>query len=184
MIDQHPMQTIIALFRGINVGGNAALPMKTLVSILERLGAEDARTYINSGNAVLRTQEIDLPVLESKIRQSVKECCGFMPHVLLLGLSDFEKAMLENPFPEGESTPKNLHLGFLGAKPINPNLAKLDSLKSESERYHLADKVFYLYAPDGFGLSRLANSSEKLLGVPMTDRNWRTVCKIWELANR
>jgi uncharacterized protein (DUF1697 family) len=42
--------------------------------------------------------------------------------------------------------------------------------------------VFYLYAPDGIGISKLAANVERLLGVPMTDRNWRTVCKIREMA--
>ena len=39
-------------------------------------------------------------------------------------------------------------------------------------------RVFYLLAPDGVGRSKLAAKSEKALGVPMTDRNWKTVSKI------
>jgi len=42
----------------------------------------------------------------------------------------------------------------------------------------------YLHAPEGVGRSKLAASSEKLLGVPMTDRNWRTVCKVMEMAGK
>jgi uncharacterized protein (DUF1697 family) len=44
------------------------------------------------------------------------------------------------------------------------------------------DQVFFLHAPEGVGRSRLAARVEKLLGVPVTDRNWRTVCKILEMA--
>jgi uncharacterized protein (DUF1697 family) len=62
------------------------------------------------------------------------------------------------------------------------NLERLKDLKRENERFELKDKVFYLYAPDGVGRSKLAAASEKALGVPMTDRNWRTVQKILELA--
>ena len=40
------MTTYIALFRGINVGGNNLLPMKGLVAVLERLGLQDIKTYI------------------------------------------------------------------------------------------------------------------------------------------
>jgi hypothetical protein len=32
------------------------------------------------------------------------------------------------------------------------------------------------------GKSRLAAGAEKILGVDMTDRNWRTVCKILEMV--
>jgi len=46
------MKTYIALFRGINVGGKNTLPMKELVVILEGLGAQNVKTYIQSGNVV------------------------------------------------------------------------------------------------------------------------------------
>ena len=73
-------------------------------------------------------------------------------------------------------------MGFLASAPEKPNLKALERLKSASERFQLIDKVFYLYAPDGIGKSRLAANVERLLRVPMTDRNWRTVCKIREMA--
>jgi uncharacterized protein (DUF1697 family) len=43
------MKTYVALFRGINVGGNNMLPMKALTVLLERNGCEEVRTYIQSG---------------------------------------------------------------------------------------------------------------------------------------
>lgn len=55
------MRTWVALFRGINVGGNNVLPMKELVAVLEDLGARDIRTYVQSGNAVFRSEETDAP---------------------------------------------------------------------------------------------------------------------------
>lgn len=75
-----------------------------------------------------------------------------------------------------------MHYGFLSAVPSHPDLKKLASLKAESERFQLINKVFYLHAPDGVGRSRLAANSERLLGVAMTDRNWRTVSKIRDMA--
>lgn len=42
----------IALLRGINVVGNRKLPMKDLVSLLQRAGFGSVRTYIQSGNVV------------------------------------------------------------------------------------------------------------------------------------
>lgn len=65
---------------------------------------------------------------------------------------------------------------------VSPNLEKLESLRTKSERFRLMGKVFYLRAPDGFGTSKLAAGSERLLGVSMTDRNWRTVGKIRDMA--
>jgi uncharacterized protein (DUF1697 family) len=42
--------------------------------------------------------------------------------------------------------------------------------------------AFYLNAPEGIGRSKLAANTERLLGVSMTDRRWRTVCKLMEMA--
>jgi len=176
------MNTYIALFRGINVGGKNSLPMKELVALLEDIGAKNVRTYIQSGNVVFQSIEKSPSQLSKQLAAEIKKRLGFEPHVLLLGLEAINKAMAENPFSEAEADPSSLHLGFLASTPKNPDLKKLNSLKKASERFHLGDNVFYLHAPEGVGRSKLAASSERLLGVPMTDRNWRTVCKIRELA--
>lgn len=176
------MNTYIALLRGINVGGKNSLPMKELVAILEDLGGQGVRTYIQSGNAVFQSEEKDPAQLSRQLAAAIKQGWGFEPHVLILGVADIEKALAENPFPEAEADPTSLHLGFLASPPESPDLEKLTTLKKESESFQLRGKVFYLHAPEGVGRSRLAASSEKLLGVPMTDRNWRTVGKIREMA--
>ncbi len=131
------MKTYIALFRGINVGGRSILPMKELVSILESLDAQNVKTYIQSGNAVLQHEEKDPLRLASRISAEVKKSRGFEPHVMLLDSKEFEKAMAGNPFPEAEFEPNTLHLGFLASKPTNPDLKKLESLKADSERFVL-----------------------------------------------
>ncbi len=176
------MKTYIALFRGINVGGKNVLPMQELIAILDGLGAKNVNTYIQSGNAVFQIEEHDISQFSHKITVEIKQHKGFEPCVLLLGLEGLEKAIEENPFPEAEANPKTLHLGFLASAPDNPDMKKIAALKTASERFYLSDRVFYLHAPEGVGRSKLAAGVEKLLGVPMTDRNWRTVCKIWEMA--
>jgi uncharacterized protein (DUF1697 family) len=176
------VQTYIAFFRGINVGGKNTLPMQALVAILEDLGARRVRTYIQSGNAVLETDEQDAALLCSRISVAIEQRRGFEPKVLLLTLEDLERAIRRNPFPEAEAEPEALHAGFLASTPEKPNLAALEGLRSASERFLLVDDVLYLHAPNGVGRSKLAANAERLIGVPMTDRNWRTVCKVRELA--
>jgi uncharacterized protein (DUF1697 family) len=176
------MNIYIALFRGINVGGKNSLPMKELVALLEGMGAKKVRTYIQSGNAVFQSEENDPAQLAKRLSAEIKKCRGFAPQVLLLKLEAVKLAMAKNPFPEAESDPASLHLGFLLSPPAKPDLERLGSLKKESERFHLGDGVFYLHAPEGVGRSKLAAGAEKALGVPLTDRNWRTVCKLKELA--
>jgi uncharacterized protein (DUF1697 family) len=178
------MTTYIALFRGINVGGKNKLPMKDLVATLENVGCQDVATYIQSGNAVFQSGEQDASFLSERIMAKIGERHGFEPRVLVLGSEEMESAMRSNPFSEAESEPKTLHLYFLAAPPGHPNLEALEELKGDRESFVLGDDVFYLHAPDGIGRSKLAANVERLLGVPATARNWRTVLKVMEMARQ
>jgi uncharacterized protein (DUF1697 family) len=169
------------LLRGINIGGRNALPMKELIALLKDLGCRNVRTYIQSGNVVLQAGK-NASSLPKQVSAIVKEHRDFAPHVLLLEMQEFERAIAANPFPDAESDPKGLHFGFLDSVPSKPDLMKLEALKTKSERFQLIDKVFYLHAPDGVGRSKLAANSEKILSSSMTDRNWRTVSKLRDLA--
>lgn len=178
------MNTLIALFRGINVGGKSVLPMRGLVALFEELGCKNIRTYIQSGNVVFETIEEPGEELTQRISEKVRNRFGFSPNILLLTVEELEQAMTRNPFPQAETIPQSLHLGFLSSSPVNPDLPRLEKLRGASEHYQLIGKVFYLFAPDGVGRSKLAAGAEKALGVPMTDRNWRTVCSIAELTKK
>lgn len=156
--------------------------MKELAVILEDLGARKVKTYIQSGNAVFMYKDKEVSQFSNQIRIEIKKRRGFDPYVLLLGLDDIEETIRQNPFPEAESNPTALHAGFLAATPQRPDMKTLESLKSDSERFRLIGHVFYLHAPDGVGRSKLAAQAERLLGVPMTDRNWRTVTTILKMA--
>ena len=177
-----PVNTCIALFRGINVGGKNVLPKKQLVAILEALGAQSVQTYIQSGNAVFQSMDRDCARFAASLTSAIQQGLGFASQALVFGRDTLAKAIGDNPYPDVESGAGSLHFGFLFATPPSPDLRKLDSLRSPTERFHLAERVFYLHAPDGVGRSRLAASAERLLGVPMTDRNGRTVAKIMAMA--
>ncbi len=175
------MHTLVALFRGINVGGRHLLPMKELVALFETLGFEDVKTCIQSGNVVFASRTAAGPRLAGRIGAAIGKRHGFEPDVLLLRAADIETAMASNPWPEAVSDPKTLHVGFLAATPSDPDLAALESVRKDSERFRLVDRVFYLHAPEGVARSRLAARAERMLGVAMTVRNWRTVCRIRDM---
>ena len=178
------MKTYIALFRGINIGGHNLLPMKDLVLILQRLGLQKIRTYIQSGNVLFQCADRNASQLADRISAEITKTQGFAPQVLLLLPKDLSKAITGNPFPEAESDPKTLHVLFLLSAPKTPDLRKLEQIKAASERFELKGRLFYLHAPDGVGRSKLAASAERLLGVPVTGRNWKTVQEIMALAKK
>ena len=177
------MNTFIALFRGINVGGHNLLPMKALTAILQDLGATGVTTYIQSGNAVFRSPSGNPDTLAKRLAAEIGKRHGFEPYVLIIEPQTLARVIAGNPFADALGDPAALHVGFLAAAPGNPDLVKLASLKRDSERYHLEEDVFYMHLPGGAGRSKLAAGAEKALGVPMTGRNWKTVCKLVELAN-
>ncbi|MEX2281209.1 MAG: DUF1697 domain-containing protein [Gemmatimonadota bacterium] len=176
------MKTWIALFRGINVGGNHPLPMKELKLLLEQEGCSDVQTYIQSGNAILRSKVTDTARLAKRITSAVGKSHGFEPHVFVCSIDDFENAVAGNPFPEAIETPKSLHLFFLDDLPKAPNWPAFDALRTMNERFELRDRHFYLYTPEGFGISKLSGRAEKLLGVTATARNWRTITTLLDMA--
>ncbi len=179
---QCDMDTYIALFRGINVGGNNILPMLELVAAFEDLGLSNIKTYIQSGNVVFQSKKINSVKLSQKIGAAIKKLRGFVVQVIVLDVNELENAIASNPFTGIEAKLNALHCFFLSSLPENPNLKALESVKKDSEQFKLIDKMFYLYAPKGVGRSKLAMKVEKILGVAVTARNWRTVIKIREMV--
>ena len=176
------MQTYIALFRGINVGGTHILPMKDLAEILEAAGGRNVRTYIQSGNAVFRSGRQDRPALVRHISRTISAIHGFTPKVLLLLADELREAAANNPFPTKEG--RALHFFFLEAHAPAPDAERLAGLKAASEEFKLHRNIFYLHAPEGIGRSKLAAGVEQCLGVPATARNWNTVSKLIEMVKQ
>ncbi len=169
------MNTYIALFRGINVGGNNMLPMKELKVLVEKNGCQDVRTYIQSGNVILNSSISDPAKLAKRLSAAVSKSHGFEPRVVVLSRAELERAASGNPFAGSVENPASLHLFFLDAAPKTPDLKALEAVKTKTEAFALKGAVFYLHTPDGIGGSKLATRIERSLGVQGTARNWRTV---------
>lgn len=175
------MNKYVALFRGINVSGTNSMPMSELRRLLESLGAQSVRTYLQSGNAVFTHGDRNRTQLRDAIQSAAASAFGFESHLVLLSSKDLHEAIDGNPFAKESEDPKSVHLCVLAETPTTPDLTALERLKSATERSLLRGRYFYLHAPDGVGRSRLAKGYEKALGVAATARNWRTVSALAEL---
>ena len=176
------MNTYIALFRDINVGGGHLLPMKDIVTILDSLNYEDIQTYIQSGNVVFQDNNNISEPSANEIAKLLLDAKGFQPKVFLLSLEELQNVIASNPFATDNG--KALHFFFLESQPHKPSIEKLTSMKVKSEEFMLCNNVFYLYTPDGIGLSKLAAGVENVLGLPMTARNWNTVSALISMAEK
>ena len=178
------MQTWIALFRGINVGGHNILPMARLKNDLESLNLKNVRTYIQSGNVVFDSTAKTASSLSKRIARRIEERHGFRPQLIILDREHLQTAIESNPFPNAVSDPKTLHFLFLDEPASDADMEALNDAKTSSERYELTDSVFYLHAPDGIGRSKLAANAERHLGVVTTGRNYRTVDKLLSMVTQ
>lgn len=176
------MSRYVALFRGVNVSGKNSMPMLELRRMLESLGASSVKTYLQSGNAVLTHTDRSPSHLKDRIESAVLSHFGFQSSLLLLSPKELLEAIATSPFAKEAEDPKSVHLCILTGAPRSPDLAALSRLQSETERYFLRGRYFYLHAPDGVGRSRLAKGYEKSLGVTATARNWRTIAALGDLV--
>ncbi|MFZ5617597.1 MAG: DUF1697 domain-containing protein [Pseudomonadota bacterium] len=168
----------IALLRGVNVGGNNKLPMKTLVSIFEKLGCENVHTYIQSGNAVF-----DGAASANDIADGIKKLAGFRPHVFVLTAAAMRKAALKCPFAkEAERAGKSVHLFFLDDVPSADSVNALGALKSPREDFAIMAKTLYLHAQDGLSASKIADRIDRTLKTTTIARNWNTVMALLEMT--
>ncbi|WP_425050944.1 DUF1697 domain-containing protein [Psychromarinibacter sp. S121] len=167
----------VALLRGINVGGRNSLPMAELRDLLAGLGAEDCRTYIQSGNAAFRGD-----VTAAAISDAIETAKGFRPHALVLPLDVYRAVLDACPYSaEGEDDGKSVHVYFADGTPVPPDDRTL-ALATHNETLTVTEHAAYLHAPDGIGRSKLAARLDKALGVPVTARNWKTAQAVLALA--
>lgn len=176
------MTVYVALLRGVNVGGNNRLPMKDWRESLAALGLHNPRTYIQSGNAVFESGKTaeSLPDL---ITADIGARFGFRPVCHVLSLEQVRAARQVCPYaPEGEDAHKQVHLMFIkgGIKTYDPD--GLAALATQGEQFHMGEGVFYLYTPQGFGKSVVAEKLPRFLKAELTARNLRTVDALIELA--
>jgi uncharacterized protein (DUF1697 family) len=143
----------IVLFRG--VGGKTQLPTKPLREKLAKVGFRNVVTYINSGNAVVKSE---LP--RKAVALAIAEVCarefGFDKAVYALTRAEWSRLIAGNPFRSATDTPTFLHMAVLAARPEKANVDALQALAAKGEGFAVIDKAAYLHTPGGFSKSKLA----------------------------
>ncbi|MEV6687508.1 DUF1697 domain-containing protein [Streptomyces sp. NPDC051578] len=177
--------TYAALLRGINVGGSKKVPMAELRAVMEQLGLDDVRTYLQSGNAVFSSTEQDPDALARRLEAAIEAHFGFPVPCLVVDGPHLRAVAEACPFPAAELEGRQLHAMFLSAQPSPERYAAIDAQAFLPEEFRLGDRVVYLYAPGGLGVSKLGEVLHRpalLKGLDATTRNWNTVVKLVELT--
>lgn len=176
------MKTYIALLRGINVSGKNSLKMAVLKQLATDLNLVNVQTYIQSGNLIFQSEELDPTLLSQQIHQAIFMELGLTIPILTFTVDSFKTILNQNPFSQTEEQ-EQLYLTFFEAIPHSPNLEAIQAKKATEELLHYSDSVLYLVAALGYGKTKLSNTFlEKKLHVSATTRNYKTCLKLLELA--
>jgi uncharacterized protein (DUF1697 family) len=173
----------VALLRGINVGGRNKVPMQTLRELIARIGGTDARTHLQSGNAVFRHAEQDMRLLEAALEQALAEELGLTLSCLVRSAPELRRVVEANPFPMEGIDGARFLVVFLSAAPPSARLAAIDPAAYAPDAFAAGERVLYVNLPNGIRDSKLATMfTDRRLGVTATARNWNTVTKLLALA--
>jgi uncharacterized protein (DUF1697 family) len=180
------MSVVISLLRGINVGGHHKIKMEALRTLYGSLGLLGAQTYLQSGNVIFKTERRDLVLLAKQIENGIERGFGFRVDVIVRTSSDLRDAIARNPFAKRAGIdPSRLLVTFLASDPSAEARDKLLKIKLHPEELRIAGRELYTYFPNGMARPTVSWAAiEKMLKTSGTGRNWNTVRKLLEIAER
>jgi uncharacterized protein (DUF1697 family) len=170
----------LILFRG--VGGTTQLPAQALREKLAKAGFENVATYINSGNAIVRSG-----MSREKVIATIAELCrtqfDFHKAIFAPTLAEWNDLIVHNPFARAAANaPTTVHAALLESAPKAEDIERVRACAVKGEEIEVIKSVAYLRTPHGFGKSEMAGKFDKWIGVTNTARNWNTVLKLAELG--
>ena len=170
----------LVLFRG--VGGKTQLPVEVLREKLNEAGFENVATYINSGNAIVRSR-----LSRKQVVATIAELCrkefAFDKAIFAPTLAEWDDLIARNPFAKAAANaPTTVHAALLESTPKKEHIERVRACAVKGEEIEVIDRVAYLHTPHGFGRSKMAEKFDKWIGVANTARNWNTVLKLAELG--
>lgn len=168
------MKTWIVLLRAVNVGGTGKLPMAELRALCESAGFAQVRTYIASGNVVLRSASTARQVQET-LQEALARHTGRQVGVLVRSAAELRQVLADNPFPK--AAPNRLVAVFLDRAPPADALETVSGRKGE--QLALGKREIYVHYGDGMADSKLKIPAAKT----GTARNINTIIRLLEMAN-
>jgi uncharacterized protein (DUF1697 family) len=181
------MPVFVSLLRGVNLGPHNSVRMADLKPVYESLGLGGIETYVQSGNVAFRAAERKAELLEERIAEAIGLRFGFRPAVILRTAAELRAVIGRRPFAEraGGIDPSKLLVHFLAREPDAATRAKILEIQAAPEEVWMAGRELYIYFPNGMARPKLSMPRvEKTLAIAGTGRNWNTVLRLLEIAER
>jgi uncharacterized protein (DUF1697 family) len=180
--EEFVLSRLALLLRGINVGGNNKVAMADLKRILGDLGYTDCKTLLNSGNAVVTTDD-EPAKAEKRVTAAIKQELGLSIDVMARTHDELAAVVKANPLKAVATNPKYSVVAFLHTTPAQDALDDIDPKQYAPECWKLVGRELFIWFANGQGKTKLpANLFDKRLKTPATARNWNTVVKLLELT--
>lgn len=160
--------------------------MDALRSLYEKLGFQNVKTYLQSGNVIFTGKDADLQAMARKISGQIEKTFGFEVPVIVLTIDALTQAIERNPLLKHKGKDKaSFYITFLSSSPGPYDPATIEDKKQDGEEIFFSDRAVYLYCPSGYGKTKLSNSFlETKLKVESTTRNWKTANELLKLAQQ
>ena len=180
------MPVIISMLRGVNVGGHNKIKMDALKALYQSLKFESVESYVQSGNVIFRTKERNIALLTKRIQDGIERRFGFRPDVILRTSPELRDVIARNPFADRRGLdPSRLLVTFLAAEPSAAARANLLNIDMTPEELRIDGRDLYAYYPNGIARPKVSWATiERTLRVSGTGRNWNSVNKLLEIAER
>lgn len=176
--------TYIAMLRGINVGPHKRMKMEKLRASCAGLGFAEVKTYIQSGNVIFQAPKLSPSALSKKLGECIVKDFGFSAEVISRSREEMKAIIDDNPFAKERGIDlSKLHVLFLSEPASATALKKLQALTLAPDRIHFSGKEIFFYFPNGVsGSSLWKHPLDRVLSLPVTMRNWRTVTTLYQMA--
>lgn len=165
--------TYICLLRAVNVGGTGKLPMAQLRTMCEEAGFQQVRTYIASGNVVMRSAASARQV-KAELERRLADYAGKPVGVIVRTATEMAEVLAANPFEQ--AAPNRVVAIFLDQAPPPDTLATVRHRKDEE--IVLGAREIYVHYGEGMADSKLVIAAAR----SGTARNMNTVAKLVEMA--
>src|SRR5688572_23190632 len=181
----NPLTSYVVLLRGINVGGKNKIAMAALKRLLEDMGFESVATYIQSGNAMLRSR-LSAKTLARRIEQKLGatfQLDSSLIKVVALSRDKLQAVVDNRPKGFGDQPGKYhsdaIFLMGINAAEAMPAFSPLEGV----DTIWSGDGVIY---SQRLSAKRTKSRLNRMMASPvyqsMTIRSWGTTMKLLEMV--
>jgi uncharacterized protein (DUF1697 family) len=170
----------IILLRGVMPTGRNRVPMAPLREALEAAGLREVRTWIQSGNVLVRSRRSQAS-LERLVHGVIRTAFGGDIAVLARPVDFFRDAVARNPFPD--ASPDDLYYTLLAREPESARLQALRAHDGGADRIVVDGDLAYVHCAGRYSDTRLNNACiERKLAMPTTTRIANTIHRLLEMS--